>query len=153
MNLATRELFKAAGTPQKMAQLGEAGLTPYISRIGLYKSKAKNVAAMTRILLDQHGGKVPSAVLMTTKLVPQTATTASASRKWRRGRAAGMRGLSHVGAWQRPAPAGPWLRQGFTFLRPGPAGAGLVAVSPAPTLRPTAPGCAHCWCGLNWSGN
>ena len=60
VNLATRELFKAAGTPQKMAQLGEEGLTPYISRIGLYRSKAKNVAAMTRILLAQHGGKVPN---------------------------------------------------------------------------------------------
>ena len=59
VNLATRELFKAAGTPQKMAHLGEAGLTPYISRIGLYKSKAKNVAAMTQILLDQYGGEVP----------------------------------------------------------------------------------------------
>ncbi len=60
VNLATRELFKAAGTPQKMAQLGEAGLTPYISRIGLYKSKARNVAAMTQILLEKHGGKVPN---------------------------------------------------------------------------------------------
>ena len=59
VNLATRELFKAAGTPQKMARLGEAGLAPYISRIGLYKSKAKNVAAMTQILLDQYGGEVP----------------------------------------------------------------------------------------------
>ena len=35
----------------------------------------------------------------------------------------------------RPAPAGPWLRQGFTFLHPGPAAAGLVAVSPAPTIE------------------
>ncbi len=60
VNLATRELFKAAGTPQKMARLGEAGLLPYISRIGLYKTKAKNVAAMSAILLAQHGGKVPN---------------------------------------------------------------------------------------------
>jgi len=60
VNLATRELFKAAGTPQKMARFGEAGLVPYISRIGLYKTKAKNVAAMTAILLEQHGGKVPN---------------------------------------------------------------------------------------------
>jgi endonuclease-3 len=59
VNLATRELFKAAGTPKKMARLGESGLTPYISRIGLYKSKAKNVAAMSQILLDQYGGEVP----------------------------------------------------------------------------------------------
>jgi endonuclease-3 len=60
VNLATRELFKAAGTPQKMARLGEAGLLPYISRIGLYKTKAKNVAAMSAILLEQYGGKVPN---------------------------------------------------------------------------------------------
>jgi len=60
VNLATRELFKAAGTPQKIARLGEAGLQPYISRIGLYRAKAKNVAAMTNILLQNHGGEVPN---------------------------------------------------------------------------------------------
>ena len=60
VNLATRELFKAAHTPQKIARLGEHGLMPFISRIGLYKSKAKNVAAMSNILLEQHGGKVPN---------------------------------------------------------------------------------------------
>jgi len=59
VNLATRELFKVAGAPQEMARLGEAGLMPYISRIGLYKSKAKNVAALTQILLEQYGGEVP----------------------------------------------------------------------------------------------
>ncbi|MCK6384747.1 MAG: endonuclease III [Rhodocyclaceae bacterium] len=59
VNLATRELFRAAGTPRKMARLGEAGLAPCISRIGLYKTKAKNVAAMTQILLDRYGGEVP----------------------------------------------------------------------------------------------
>ena len=60
VNLATRELFKAAGTPQKVAHLGEAGLQPYLSRIGLFKTKSKNVAAMSHILLEQHGGKVPN---------------------------------------------------------------------------------------------
>lgn len=59
VNLATRELFRVAGTPRKMARLGEAGLAPCISRIGLYKTKAKNVAAMTQILLDRYGGEVP----------------------------------------------------------------------------------------------
>lgn len=59
VNLATRELFKVAGTPRKMARLGKTGLLPYISRIGLYKTKAKNVAAMTQILLALHDGKVP----------------------------------------------------------------------------------------------
>ena len=60
VNLATRALFEVAGTPQKLARLGEAGLVPYISRIGLYKTKARNVAAMTRILLERHGGEVPN---------------------------------------------------------------------------------------------
>lgn len=60
VNLATRELFKAAGTPQKIARLGEQGLMPYISRIGLYKTKARNVAAMSSILLEQYGGQVPN---------------------------------------------------------------------------------------------
>jgi endonuclease-3 len=59
VNLATRELFKVAGTPQKMARLGEAGLAPYISRIGLYRTKAKNIVAMTKILLERYGGEVP----------------------------------------------------------------------------------------------
>ncbi|MCZ7656276.1 MAG: endonuclease III [Rhodocyclaceae bacterium] len=60
VNLATRELFKAAGTPQKIARLGEQGLMPYISRIGLNKTKARNVAAMSSILLEQYGGQVPN---------------------------------------------------------------------------------------------
>ena len=60
VNLATRALFEVAGTPQKLARLGEAVLVPYISRIGLYKTKARNVAAMTRILLERHGGEVPN---------------------------------------------------------------------------------------------
>ncbi|HKU16945.1 MAG TPA: endonuclease III [Steroidobacteraceae bacterium] len=59
VNLATRTLFKHANTPQAIAQLGVAGLSEYIKTIGLYNSKAKNVIAMCRILLEQHGGKVP----------------------------------------------------------------------------------------------
>ncbi|MEZ5613704.1 MAG: endonuclease III [Rhodocyclaceae bacterium] len=59
VNLATRELFKVAGTPQAMARLGEDGLVPFISRIGLYRTKARNVTAMSRILLDRYGGEVP----------------------------------------------------------------------------------------------
>ena len=59
VNLATRTLFQDAGTPRKMAALGEDGLVPYINRIGLYKSKAKNVVAMSRLLLERHGGEVP----------------------------------------------------------------------------------------------
>ncbi len=59
VNLATRTLFKHANTPQAIAKLGVAGLSEYIRTIGLYNSKAKNVIEMCRILIEQHGGKVP----------------------------------------------------------------------------------------------
>ncbi len=59
VNKATDKLFKVADTPQKMLALGEDGLKPFISSIGLYNSKAKNVIAMSRILIDQYGGEVP----------------------------------------------------------------------------------------------
>jgi endonuclease-3 len=59
VNLATRTLFKRANTPQAIFELGTAGLSEYIKTIGLYNSKAKNVIEMCRILLEQHGGKVP----------------------------------------------------------------------------------------------
>ena len=59
VNLATRRLFADAPTPQAMLALGEAGLTTYIDRIGLYRAKAKNVIATCAQLLEQHGGEVP----------------------------------------------------------------------------------------------
>jgi len=59
VNLATRTLFKHANTPQAIAQLGVEGLSEFIRTIGLFNSKAKNVIAMCRILLEQHGGAVP----------------------------------------------------------------------------------------------
>jgi endonuclease III len=59
VNKATARLFKVADTPQKMLALGEEGLKPFISSIGLYNSKAKNVIAMSRILVEQYGGEVP----------------------------------------------------------------------------------------------
>ena len=59
VNLATDKLFPVASTPQAMLALGEAGLTPYIQRIGLYRGKAKNIIATSRILLEQFGGEVP----------------------------------------------------------------------------------------------
>ncbi|HWA64132.1 MAG TPA: endonuclease III [Caulobacteraceae bacterium] len=59
VNKATAELYKVADTPQKMLALGEAGLTPYIASIGLFRTKAKNVVALSRILIEQHGGEVP----------------------------------------------------------------------------------------------
>jgi endonuclease III len=59
VNLATRTLFKHANTPQAIAKLGVAGLSEYIRTIGLFNTKAKNVIAMCRILLEQYGGEVP----------------------------------------------------------------------------------------------
>ncbi len=60
VNLATAKLFPVAGTPRKIAALGEAKLTEYIRTIGLYRTKAKNVIALSKILLAEHDGKVPA---------------------------------------------------------------------------------------------
>ena len=59
VNLATRELFRLAPTPDAVAALGEEGLVPHIRSIGLYKTKARNIAALARQLLERHGGAVP----------------------------------------------------------------------------------------------
>jgi endonuclease III len=59
VNKAMRRLFPVANTPQAIAALGVEGLKPYIATIGLFNTKAANVVAMCRQLLDQHGGKVP----------------------------------------------------------------------------------------------
>jgi endonuclease-3 len=59
VNKATDKLFKVADTPQQMLALGEDGLKPFISSIGLYNSKAKNVIALSRILIEQYAGEVP----------------------------------------------------------------------------------------------
>ncbi len=59
VNLATAKLFPVANTPQKITALGPEGLEKYIRTIGLYRGKAKNVARLAGILLDEHGGEVP----------------------------------------------------------------------------------------------
>lgn len=59
VNKAMRRLFPVANTPARIAALGEEGLIPYIQTIGLYRTKARNVIATCRILLEQHGGEVP----------------------------------------------------------------------------------------------
>ncbi|MDH3594126.1 MAG: endonuclease III [Rhodospirillales bacterium] len=59
VNKATGPLFKVAETPEAMLKLGEARLKDHIKTIGLYNSKAKNVIALSRQLIDRHGGKVP----------------------------------------------------------------------------------------------
>jgi endonuclease III len=59
VNLATAELFRTANTPQKMVELGVKGVEEYIRRIGLFRTKAKNLVALSRMLLDEHCGAVP----------------------------------------------------------------------------------------------
>ncbi|MGZ8362289.1 MAG: endonuclease III [Caulobacteraceae bacterium] len=59
VNKATGPLYAVADTPQKMLALGEEGLTPFIQSIGLYRTKAKNVIALCRKLIEEHGGQVP----------------------------------------------------------------------------------------------
>ncbi len=59
VNKATRRLFPVANTPQAILDLGEEGLKRYISTIGLFNAKARNVIAACRILIEQHGGEVP----------------------------------------------------------------------------------------------
>lgn len=59
VNKATEKLFKIADTPQKMVKLGEAKLTDHIKTIGLYRNKAKNVIALSHLLIERHGGEVP----------------------------------------------------------------------------------------------
>jgi endonuclease-3 len=59
VNKATEKLFKIADTPQKMVKLGEARLTDHIKTIGLYRNKAKNVIALSHLLIENHGGEVP----------------------------------------------------------------------------------------------
>jgi endonuclease-3 len=60
VNKATAALFEAAHTPAAMLALGVEGLSPYIKSIGLYNSKAKNIIATCRILLERHAGEVPA---------------------------------------------------------------------------------------------
>jgi endonuclease-3 len=67
VNRATPELFRIADTPEKLARLGEAPLEDKIKTIGLYRSKARNLVALAKALVAEHGGKVPESreVLMT----------------------------------------------------------------------------------------
>ena len=60
VNRATRPLFAKVDTPQQMLELGEEGLIEHIRTIGLYRNKAKNVIKLSRILVEEYGGEVPS---------------------------------------------------------------------------------------------
>ena len=59
VNKAMRKMYPVANTPAKVLALGEEGVTEYIKTIGLYRTKAKNVIATCRILVDQYDGEVP----------------------------------------------------------------------------------------------
>jgi endonuclease-3 len=59
VNKATLRLFAVADTPAAMVALGEAGVTDFIKSIGLFRTKAKNVIALSNILLERYGGEVP----------------------------------------------------------------------------------------------
>jgi endonuclease-3 len=59
VNKATKRLYPVANTPQAILDLGEDGLKRYISTIGLFNAKAKNVVALCRLLIEKHGGEVP----------------------------------------------------------------------------------------------
>ena len=59
VNKATEPLFKTIDTPEKMVALGEAKLADAIKTIGLYRGKARNVIALSKILIEKHGGQVP----------------------------------------------------------------------------------------------
>ena len=59
VNKATARLFAVADTPEKMLSLGEEGVIPYIASIGLFRTKAKNLVAAAKILVETYGGEVP----------------------------------------------------------------------------------------------
>jgi endonuclease-3 len=60
VNKATRALFKIADTPERMLALGLKGVSGHIKTIGLYNAKAKNVIALSELLIARHGGEVPA---------------------------------------------------------------------------------------------
>jgi endonuclease-3 len=59
VNLATAKLFPVANTPERIFHMGEEKLSGYIKNIGLFRTKAKNVVALSKIILETHGGEVP----------------------------------------------------------------------------------------------
>src|SRR5262245_42175708 len=61
VNTATRVLFPIANTPQKILALGVEGVMPYLKSVGLYRGKAKNLVGLSKIIVEEHGGQIPSA--------------------------------------------------------------------------------------------
>jgi endonuclease-3 len=77
VNRATRGLFAAADTPDKMLALGLEGVREHVKTINFFNTKAKNVIALSQILIDQHGGEVPDSVETLEKLPGVGRKTAS----------------------------------------------------------------------------
>lgn len=59
VNLATRKLFAAADTPKQILKLGETGLSSFIQRIGLFRTKTRNILATCQLLIEQHNSEIP----------------------------------------------------------------------------------------------
>jgi endonuclease-3 len=59
VNKATEKLFAVADTPQALARLGVRGVKPFIKTIGLFNTKAANLVALSKLLIERHGGEVP----------------------------------------------------------------------------------------------
>ena len=68
VNIATKELFQIADTPEKMLELGEEKLIGYIKSIGLYRNKAKNIIGLSKMLLQEFAGEVPDSLENLVKL-------------------------------------------------------------------------------------
>ena len=68
VNIATKELFQIADTPEKMLELGEEKLIGYIKSIGLYRNKAKNIIGLSKMLLQEFAGEVPNSMENLVKL-------------------------------------------------------------------------------------
>ena len=79
VNKATRALFAKVKTPAQMVALGEEGLKQHIKTIGLFNSKAKNVIALSQLLVERHGGEVPGS----REALPQYAGETRLCRKTR----------------------------------------------------------------------
>jgi endonuclease-3 len=60
VNTATRKLFPVANTPQAIVALGEEDVKPYLKTVGLYNAKSKNLVELSRRIVEEHGGEVPS---------------------------------------------------------------------------------------------
>ena len=106
VNKATRALFKIADTPQKMLELGEAGLIEHIKTIGLYRNKAKNVIKLSRILVEEYDGQVPNsrAALQSLPGVGRKTANVVLNMWWRHPGKAGETHIFRIGNRTKSAP-------------------------------------------------